>query len=224
MRHRLRTVQTSLVLVLVTGLSTPTIPPVAAGTPLGVRHLTQAPAPPPGRPITIRGTVVALEGARLRVATASGDHVITLVEPLTVVAARSADLGDITPGTFLGTAARTEADGTLRALEVHIFPESMRGAGEGHRPWERSGTTMTNANVEAVVQETAGSLLTLKYRGGEVQVVVPRTAPIVRFEPGERGLIVPGASIVLFRTSRADDGTISASRVTVGVGGTQLPM
>src|SRR5262249_9506188 len=129
-----------------------------------------------------------------------------------------------TPGTFLGTAAQAEPDGTFRALEVHIFPESMRGAGEGHRPWERPGTTMTNANVEAVVARADGSALTLRYRDGEVTVVVPPAAPIVRFAPGDRSLIVPGASIALFRPTRATDGTLLASRVTVGVNGTRLPM
>jgi phosphoenolpyruvate carboxykinase (GTP) len=99
---------------------------------IGAQAQTTAPA----QPVTIRGTVVTLEGARLRVATASGEQDVTLVEPLSVIGARRAGLADITPGSFIGTAARTDADGVIRALEVHIFPESMRGTGEGHRPWE----------------------------------------------------------------------------------------
>jgi hypothetical protein len=93
----------------------------------------------PSRPPTIRGTVVAIEQSHLRVATATGEMVVTLDEPLTVTGARAARLSDITPGTFVGTAARVQADGAFHALEVHIFPESMRGAGEGHRPWEQPG-------------------------------------------------------------------------------------
>jgi len=224
MRHRLGTVQVSVVLALVTACGALGTQAVAAVGSLGIWRLAQAPATPPGRSITIRGTVAALQGSHLRVATVSGDQDVTLVEPLTVIGARSARLGDITPGTFVGTAARADADGTLRALEVHIFPESMRGTGEGHRPWERPGTTMTNADVEAVVQRTEGSALTLKYRDGTVLVVVPPDTPIVRFEPGDRSQIVPGAGIVLSRATSAADGTISTSRVTVGVNGARLPM
>ena len=224
MQNRSGIVRSGLVLALLTALGVLETGPGAAAGPPGVWRLAQAPAISPARSITIRGTVIALEGAHLRVATESGEDVVRLAEPLSVTGARRADLGDITVGTFVGTAARTESDGTLQALEVHIFPESMRGTGEGHRPWERRGTTMTNANVEAVVQHTEGSVLTLKYRDGDVRVVVPPGTPIVRFEPGTRSLIVPGASITLFRATRAEDGTITASRVTVGIGGTRLPM
>jgi hypothetical protein len=140
-----------------------------------------------------------------------------------VIGTARASLGDITPGTFLGTAARAQPDGTFRALEVHIFPESMRGPGEGHRPMEASGTTMTNASVEALVQRADGPRLTLKHKGGETRVWVPADAPIVRFGPGDPSLLVPGASVLVFRATSGDDGTLSASRVTVGVDGTRLP-
>jgi hypothetical protein len=201
--------------------------PGAAGAEPGpgpASRLAQAAGPGPARPLTLRGTVVALDGARLRVMTAAGEQDVTLIEPLTVIGAEAARLSDIGPGTFLGTAARTQGDGTFRALEVHIFPEAMRGAGEGHRPWEQPGTTMTNANVEAVVERADGAALTLRYQDGEVTVVVSPETPIVRFGPGDRGLIVPGASIAIFRAARGAEGTLSASRVTVGVRGARLPM
>jgi len=176
------------------------------------------------RPVTLRGTVVGLDGDRLRVATAAGSHVVRLAPPVTVTGATQASLADITPGTFLGTAARVGPDGTLRALEVHIFPESMRGTGEGHRPMEAPGMTMTNARVEALVERADGPLLTLKHKDGETRVWVPADAPIVRFGPGDPSLLVPGASIVVFRATPGADGTLSASRLTVGVDGTRLPM
>ena len=179
---------------------------------------------PADRPITLRGTIVGLEGTQLRVATAAGAEVVTLVPPLTVTGATRASLADIGPGTFLGTAARAQPDGTFRALEVHIFAESMRGTGEGHRPMEAPGTTMTNASVDALVQRADGPLLTLKHKDGVTQVLVPPDAPIVRFGPGDPSLLVPGASVVVFRAVRAADGTVSASRLTVGVDGTRLPM
>ncbi len=179
---------------------------------------------PAGRPVVIRGTIAAVDGPRLRLATAGGEVKVTLAEPLVVVGAVPARLSDITPGLFVGTAARTQGDGTFRSIEVHIFPETMRGTGEGHRPWERPETTMTNANVEAVVQRAEGSLLILKHKDGKTRVVVPPDTPIVRYVPGDRSLIVPGASAALIGATRAEDGTIRAPRITVGMGGTKLPM
>jgi hypothetical protein len=199
-------------------------PSPAGGASLAPR-LVQATGTEAERPVTIRGTIVALDGGELRVATAAGaETVVTLVPPLMVTGATRASLADIGPGTFLGTAARAQADGTFRALEVHIFAESMRGTGEGHRPMDAPGTTMTNASVDALVQQTDGPLLTLKHKDGVTQVLVPPDAPIVRFGPGDPGLLVPGASIVVFRAVRAADGHLSASRLTVGVDGTRLPM
>ena len=186
--------------------------------------VAQATGTSTARPVTIRGTVIDLDGSHLRVATAAGPQLVRLTPPLTVIGATRASLADIVPGTFLGTAARTQPDGSFRALEVHIFPESMRGTGEGHRPMEAPGTTMTNASVEALVQRADGPLLTLRHKDGETRVWVPPDAPIVRFGPGDPSLLVPGASIVVFRAIPADDGTLSASRLTVGVDGTRLPM
>ena len=186
--------------------------------------MAQASASPAARTVTLRGSVIGVDGDQLRVATAAGEQVVRLVPPLQVTGATRASLSDITPGTFLGTAARAQPDGSFRALEVHIFAESMRGTGEGHRPMEAPGTTMTNASVDAVVQRTDGPLLTLKHKDGVTQVLVPPEAPIVRFEPGDPTLLLPGASILVFRAARAADGHLTASRLTVGVNGTRLPM
>jgi hypothetical protein len=167
---------------------------------------------------------VSLDGSRLRVATAAGSEIVQLAGPVTVTGATRATLQDISPGTYLGTAARAQPDGSWRAIEVHIFAESMRGTGEGHRPMETPGTSMTNASVDALVQRTEGPLLTLKHKDGVTQVLVPPDAPIVRYAPGDASLLIPGASVVVFRAVRGADGTLSASRLTVGVDGTRLPM
>jgi hypothetical protein len=209
---------------LAAALSMTGSPAALAGSVPGATRLAQAAGTPAERPTTIRGTIAGLEGETLRVTTASGVETVTLDPPLTVTGATRARLKDIGPGTFLGTAARAQPDGTFRALEVHIFAESMRGAGEGHRPMEAPGTTMTNASVDAVVQRADGPLLTLKHKDGVTQVVVPPDTPIVRFEPGDPRLLVPGASVAVFRAVRAADGTLHASRLTVGVDGTRLPM
>ena len=214
----------STIVLLVLLLGTPSPAALLAGPPADRLMIAQATGAPAARAVTLRGTVIGLDGAQLRVATAAGSQVVRLVPPITVIGATRAGLGDITPGTFLGTAARAQPDGSFRALEVHIFPESMRGTGEGHRPMEAPGTTMTNASVEALVQRTDGPMLTLKHNDGETRVWVPADAPIVRFGPGDPSLLVPGASIVVFRATPADDGTLHASRLTVGVDGTRLPM
>jgi hypothetical protein len=194
-----------------------------AGLPDSTRA-AQATGVPAERPTTIRGTIAGLDGETLRVTTASGVETVTLDPPLMVTGATRASLKDIGPGTFLGTAARAQSDGTFRALEVHIFVESMRGTGEGHHPMDAPGTTMTNASVDAIVERTDGRLLTLKYKDGVTQVVVPPDTPIVRFGPGDPSLLVPGASVAVFRAARAADGTLHASRLTVGVDGARLPM
>jgi hypothetical protein len=199
-------------------------PAASASDPPAALRVAQAAGAPAERPVTLRGTITALDGSLLRVTTPTGVEAVTLVPPLVVTGATRASLGDIGPGTFLGTAARTQPDGTFRALEVHIFAESMRGSGEGHRPMEAPGTTMTNASVDALVQRTDGPLLTLKHKDGVTQVLVPPEAPIVRFDPGDPSLLVPGASVVVFRAVRAADGSLTASRLTVGVNGTRLPM
>jgi hypothetical protein len=143
-----------MTLLLAAALGLSEGPIAGAGGSLGSPFLTQATGNPADRPITLRGTVVSLEGTALRVATAAGPEVVRLAQPLVVTGATRASLADIVPGTFLGTAARAQPDGTFRALEVHIFVESMRGTGEGHRPMEAPGTTMTNASVDALVQRT----------------------------------------------------------------------
>ena len=220
-RSRDRRVSAAFLLAVALGLSGPA---ASAGGPPAALRVAQAAGTPAERPVTLRGTIAGLDGSLLRVTTPTGMETVTLVPPLVVTGATRATLGDIGPGTFLGTAARAQPDGTFRALEVHIFAESMRGSGEGHRPMEAPGTTMTNASVDAVVQRADGPLLTLKHKDGVTQVVVPPDTPIVRFEPGDPRLLVPGASVAVFRAIRAADGTLHTSRLTVGVDGTRLPM
>ena len=210
----------STITLLVVALNAPT-PAGLFAAPPAPRVIVQATA---DRPVTIRGTIGGLEGDQLQVATSAGTVTVRLVAPVVVTAATRATLQDVVPGTYLGTAARAQPDGSWRAIEVHIFAESMRGTGEGHRPMEAAGTSMTNASVDALVQRTDGPLLTLKHKDGVTQVLVPPDAPIVRYAPGDASLLIPGASVVVFRAVRAADGTLSASRLTVGVDGTRLPM
>lgn len=183
---------------------------------------------PQGKPLTVRGKIAAVEKDALKVTTSAGDVMVKLPEDVRVTGVEAAKLSDISSGEYVGTTAVKQPDGTLKALEVHIFPESSRGTGEGHRPWDLTpGSTMTNANVEKVeqvpVEKTQEQLLTLKYKGGEQKVVVPPGTPIVKAVPGDRSLLKSGTGVFI-PSVRGADGTITATRITAGVGGVMPPM
>jgi len=186
--------------------------------------LAQAQTAPP--PVRIRGTIQALDGNVLTVTTREGPIVkVTLNDPLTVVTVKKLGLADIAPGSYIGTAAMPGPDGTLTALEVLVFPPTARGTGEGHGPWDlAANSTMTNANVEAVLQGTSGHVLTLTPKGQIVKVVVPPNVPIVTPAPAQREDLKPGQTIFIFAATRAADGSLSASRVTVSKQGVAPPM
>jgi hypothetical protein len=173
----------------------------------------------------IRGDIVAIEGTKLQVRTREGPIAsIDLDEHYTVTAVVRVDPSAIERGSFVGTASMPQPDGTLRALEVLVFPESARGSGEGHYPWDlQPGSTMTNATVAEVVDVGAGRRMTLRYQGGEKVVTVPPAAPVVTFQPGSREMVVPGGHVILTATVRSD-GTLAASRLSVGKGGLVPPM
>jgi hypothetical protein len=183
---------------------------------------------PKGKPVTIRGKISGVERQAVKVTTPGGEVLVQLPDAVRITGVERAKLEDVKPGTFVGTAAQKQADGNLRALEVHIFPEEGRGTGEGQRPYDlQPGSTMTNANVEKVeqvaVEKVQGQMLTLKYKGGEAQVLVPPETPIVKNVPGDRALLKPGAGVVI-PSVRSPDGQIVATRVSAGVGGIMPPM
>ena len=173
----------------------------------------------------IRGDVVALDGNMLQVRTRAGEALsVKLADNYAVSAIARRNLAAVVPGAFIGTATVPNADGTLKALEVLVFPESARGSGEGHYPWDlEPGSMMTNATVSDVVAIDAARRLTLKYKDGQQVVVVPPDAPIVTFEPGDRAMLVPGAH-VMFGATRQPDGTLTATRINVGKDGLVPPM
>ncbi|HEY2967510.1 MAG TPA: hypothetical protein VGK75_04000 [Casimicrobiaceae bacterium] len=184
--------------------------------------LAQAPAPTQ----RIRGDVVALDGLSLQVKLRSGEVLaIKLADNYVVTAVVKIDVTAIKPGAFVGTASVPQPDGTLTSLEVLVFPEAMRGSGEGHYPWDlRPGSMMTNATVAEVVSAGQGARrMTLRYKDGEKSIIVPEDVPIVTFEPGEKTMLVPGAHILLTATKQPD-GSLTAARVAVGKNGLVPPM
>ncbi len=184
--------------------------------------LAQAPANPPVR---IRGTVEKIDGQTLTVKARSGETMtVKLADNFVVMGVAKASVADIGSGKFIGTTTVGERDGALVALEVHIFPENMRGTGEGHYDWDlRPSSKMTNANVANVVSMGKDRVLTVQYKGGEKKVLVPENAVVVSFTPTDRGELKPGAQVFV-NSQRQPDGSLTAPRVNVGVKGQVPPM
>src|SRR5712691_9840330 len=184
--------------------------------------LAQAPANPPVR---IRGTVEKIDGQILTVKARSGETMtVKLADNFVVMGVAKASVADIGSGKFIGTTTVGERDGALVALEVHIFPENMRGTGEGHYDWDlRPSSKMTNANVANVVNMGKDRVLTVQYKGGEKKVLVPENAVIVSFSPTDRSELKPGAKVFL-NAQRQPDGSLTAARVNVGLHGQVPPM
>src|SRR4029079_7096069 len=133
------------------------------------------------------------------------------------------DPAAIQSGAFVGTAAITGADGKLSALEVLVFPEAMRGTGEGHSQWDlQPGSTMTNATVREIVPGAKGREMTLHYKDGEKTIVVPEGIPVVTLRPADRSLLVPGAKVIL--TAQVRDGRPTVGRAPAGRNGFEPPM
>ncbi|HTF14452.1 MAG TPA: hypothetical protein VK643_07265 [Burkholderiales bacterium] len=184
--------------------------------------IAQAPANPPVR---IRGTVEKIDGTNLTIKANSGQSMnVKLADNYVVMGVAKAGLADLSSGKFIGTTTVGERNGALVALEVHIFPENMRGTGEGHYDWDlRPDSKMTNANVANVTSMGKDRVLTVQYKGGEKKVLVPENAAIVAFTPTERSELKPGAKVFV-NSQRQPDGALSAARVNVGLKGQVPPM
>jgi hypothetical protein len=172
-------------------------------------------------PVRVRGTIERVDGDTYFVKTRDGAELkLKLAPNATVTAIVPASLADIKQGSYVGTAALPMADGSQKALEVHIFPEAMRGTGEGHRGFDlQPSSTMTNGTVENTTTVSAdGQVLTLKYKGGEKKIIVPPGIPIVAYSPGDVSELKPGARIFISAAIKQPDGSLQAPRVSVGRG------
>jgi hypothetical protein len=182
------------------------------------------------RAVRLRATIDAANAKSLDLTTTSGQQLtVALSSDTVILAIVPFRLEDIAPGSFIGAGGGGRAagtppapDGTQRALEVHVFPESMRGTDEGHRPFDlQPQSTMTNGTVTAVTG--GGRTLIVAYSDGQKTIVVPTDTPVVTFEPGSPALLVPGAHVIVMGTEAAD-GALSASSIAVGKNGLVPPM
>ncbi len=175
--------------------------------------------------VRVRGSVESFTPPQLVLKERSGET-LTLHVPdeIRVAEVLPTDIATIRPGAFIGTAALQRSDGRLEALEVVVFPESARGTGEGHYPWDlKPESTMTNATVADLVKSAESRTLTLRYRDGEKKVLIPPGVPVVTFKPGDRSLIVPGAKVFIVAEPQPDD-TLVVKRLLAGRKGFAPPM
>ena len=169
-------------------------------------------------PVRIRGTIESVDGPMLMIKSREGtDMKVRMTDNVAVFGVAKTELSEIKPGSYIGVSAMPEPDGTQKALAVHIFPESQRGAAEGFRPWDlRAGSTMTNATVAETVGGTDGQNILVRYKDGEKKVVVPPGTPVVTFVAGDKSEVKPGAKIIIFGAVKKDDGVLEANRVNIG--------
>lgn len=177
-------------------------------------------------PTRIRGTLEQVDGNLLTIKARSGEVMkVKVPDDVVVVGIAKASMADIGNGKFIGTTTVGQKDGAMVAEEVHIFPESMRGTGEGHRDWDlRPESKMTNANVAAIKNMGDGRVMTVQYKGGEKQVLVTPRTSVVSFEPASRSELKPGAGVFINNAEKQPDGTYTAPRVNVGLRGQNPPM
>jgi hypothetical protein len=184
----------------------------------GLAVLLTVPAVRAQETVRVRGVIERVDGSAYIVKARDGSQLkLTLAPNAGVAASVKSVLSDIKPGSFIGVAALPLPDGSQRALEVHIFHETMRGTGEGHRPWDlQPKSTMTNATVEGIATNTDGQLLTLKYKEGEKRIVVPPGTVVVTYLPGGVSELKPGAAVFVPAATKQPDGTLLAQRLMVG--------
>jgi hypothetical protein len=176
-------------------------------------------------PVHIRGTVAAVDGTHVNIATNDGKTVgLTLGDSIKLGGVVPASLSDIKPGGFIGTANMEGADGN-KALEVVVFPEALRGTGEGNYGWDlKPKSSMTNATVAEKVDSVSGPTVTLKYKGGEKKVSIPAGTPIVTITSATPADVKPGAKVFAAGELSADGATLTTGRLVVGENGTTPPM
>jgi len=192
-----------------------------------VTTVSFAQQPPAPAPVRIRGQIDQVDGDLLQIKARSGEAMkVKLVDPARVMALVKASLADIKLGTFVGVTAMPQADGTQKAIAIHIFHESQRGVvPERFLPWDlRPGSTMTNAIVATSVTGVDGQTLTVKYKDGEKTILVPPDTAIVAVTPGSKDELKPGVATIIMAATKQADGSLTTPAIYVGRAGVVPPM
>jgi hypothetical protein len=191
----------------------------------GATAFAQAPPAPTTR---IRGTITSFTGGVLTVQAAAATYKVTIPDNARIQWIVKSALSNIGPNTYVGTVAIAQPDGSLRATEVQIFPEALRGVGEGTRPWDTlPNSSMTNATVTTIAPETvdkvSGQTMMVKYKDTERKVFVPAGVPIITYDTADKAALTPGAHVIINATTAAD-GSMTTTGVQVGKDGLVPPM
>jgi hypothetical protein len=175
--------------------------------------LAQAP-----QTVRLRGVIEKVDGNTMTAKSDKGDELkLNLADKMLVVAVVKASLADIKDGDFIGSGAMPQPDGSQKAIEVHIFAESMRGTGEGFRPWDGApNSTMTNGTVGNTVTGVDGPVITVKYKDGDKKIIVTPDVPIVRYEVVDLSALKPGVAFSVLAAVKQPDGSFNISRINVG--------
>jgi hypothetical protein len=176
--------------------------------------------------VRVRGTIASVDGATLDVKSRDGTPIkVKLADDARVLAVDKKSLADVKQGVFVGITAMPQPDGTQKAVEIHIFPEAMRGLNEGHRPWDlMPNSTMTNANIESAVASADGQELVLKYKDGEKKFIVPANVEVVMFAPATAADLKPGEKVFIPGAKKMPEGAAQAGFVIFGRDGITPPM
>ena len=179
----------------------------------------------PPSPSRVRGTIEAIDGDTLAVKSRAGEDVkLHMTGDIRIVGITKIALTDIKVGSFIGTTTVPGPDGANNAVEVHVFPEDMRGTGEGSRPYDlKPNSSMTNATVEQSVVGNDGHTLNIKYKDGEKKVLVSPETPVVTYVPADKSDLKPGAKVIAFM-KKLPDGSLETNRISVGRDGITPPM
>jgi hypothetical protein len=164
------------------------------------------------------GKIEGVDGAVLVVKTTQGEAKVGVTSNVQVYGVTKATVADIKPHSYIGVGATPQADGSQKAIRVMIFAEPQRGVGEGHRPWTRPNTTMTNATVDTTVASVNGQVIMVKYKDGEKKIIIGSDATINAYVVGDKSEFKPGANIAINAAAKKPDGSLEANRINVGRG------
>jgi hypothetical protein len=174
--------------------------------------LAQAP-----KPERLSGTIEAVDGHTVTAKSEKDEALkLNLADKVMVVEVIKASLLDIKVGDFIGSGAMPQPDGTQKAVEIHIFPEAIRGTGEGFRPWVRPGSTMTNGTVGETVTGVHGPVITIQYKGGTQKIVITPGVPIVKYEIADMSALKAGRPFAVLAAIKQPDGSYDVARINVG--------
>jgi hypothetical protein len=195
-------------------------------TAAGVAFIFAASAASAQETVRIRGVIESVDGPVYLVKNRDGAELkLTVTDKPLFVAIVKATMADIKPGMFVGATGVTQPDGSQKAIEVHIFPESMRGTGEGHYDWDlKPNTKMTNANVDQTVNGNDGQTLSVKYKDGEKKILVTPETAVVTYVTGSADDLKPGIKVFVGAAKKQPDGTVQTPRITYGKDGLTPPM